>query len=85
MNRQIARQNFTANAKLMITGEYLVLRGASSLAIPLKFGQSLKITVHSGNPSIVWRTYVKGQPWFDAVFSLDEYIIGTLQGRCRQK
>ena len=32
-----------SNGKLLITGEYLVLDGAVSLAIPTKFGQSLTI------------------------------------------
>ena len=34
---------FYSNGKLLITGEYLVLDGAVSLAIPTKFGQSLTI------------------------------------------
>ncbi|MCU0327634.1 MAG: hypothetical protein MUE53_01480 [Chitinophagales bacterium] len=32
-----------AQGKLMLTGEYLALRGATSLALPLKFGQSLEV------------------------------------------
>jgi mevalonate kinase len=68
---------YKSNAKLMISGEYLVLRGAEALAIPLKFGQTLKVSEHSGRPSLVWKTYVKGQHWFDAIFSLDEFVIGN--------
>jgi len=69
--------NFYSRAKLMITGEYLVLRGAQSLSIPLKYGQSLSITEHTGTASLVWKTLVKGHHWFDAVFSLDEFAIGN--------
>ena len=68
---------FYSNAKLMITGEYLVLKGAKALSIPLKKGQGLKISEHQGNPSLVWKTFVKGQHWFDAVFSLNEFVIGN--------
>lgn len=68
---------YRSNAKLMISGEYLVLRGAEALAIPLKLGQTLKVSEHSGSPSLTWKTFVKGQHWFDAVFSLDELVIGN--------
>ena len=35
------KKTFYSNGKLLITGEYLVLDGARSLAIPTKFGQFL--------------------------------------------
>jgi mevalonate kinase len=34
---------FYSNGKFLITGEYLILDGAKSLAVPTKFGQELKI------------------------------------------
>jgi len=37
-------KSYESRAKLMISGEYLVLKGALSLAIPLRFGQKLLIT-----------------------------------------
>jgi hypothetical protein len=64
---------YKSNAKLMISGEYLVLKGAEALAIPLKFGQTLKVSEHSGSPSLAWKTYVKGQHWFDAIVRDREY------------
>jgi mevalonate kinase len=70
-------QNYKANAKLMISGEYLVLRGAEALAIPLRKTQNLKISEHAGTPSLTWKTYVNGQYWFDVIFSLDQFIIGN--------
>jgi mevalonate kinase len=77
MNSSKTTLSFRANAKLMITGEYLVLRGAKALAIPLKFGQGLKISEHTGSPALVWKTYVKDQYWFDAIFSLKDFVIGN--------
>lgn len=44
---------FNASGKLLLFGEYTVLRGTSCLAIPLKYKQELKITSHSGK-SILW-------------------------------
>jgi len=32
-----------SNGKLLLTGEYLVLEGATALAVPTKFGQDLKV------------------------------------------
>jgi hypothetical protein len=66
MNPKQTIKSFHANAKLMITGEYLVLRGAHSLSVPLKFGQTLQLTEHPGIPAIGWTTYVKEHHWFDA-------------------
>ena len=77
MNLDKTIQTYRANGKLMISGEYLVLRGSLSLSVPLSFGQSLTVREHSGTPALVWKTYVKGQPWFDAVFSLNGFIIGN--------
>ena len=34
-------QKFYGNGKLLLTGEYFVLDGALSLALPTKFGQNL--------------------------------------------
>jgi mevalonate kinase len=77
MNPAKTIETYKSNAKLMISGEYLVLRGAEALAIPLKFGQTLKVCEHSGKPLLAWKTIVIGQHWFDAVFSLDEFVIGN--------
>jgi mevalonate kinase len=34
---------FYSNGKLLLTGEYLVLEGATALAVPTKFGQDLSV------------------------------------------
>ena len=58
-----------ANAKLLLSGEYLVLNGAKALAIPLKFGQQM--TVNSIEEKIlIWESSVNGEIWFSAEFSL---------------
>lgn len=42
----------------MLTGEYLVLNGATALALPLKLGQSLEVdTLGSDNNRIYWEAY----------------------------
>jgi mevalonate kinase len=77
MSTAVTSMTFSSRAKLMITGEYLVLRGAWSLSIPLKFRQTLKISEHPGVPALAWKTYEKGKHWFDAVYSLNEMVIGN--------
>lgn len=60
--------NLRANAKLLLSGEYLVLAGAEALAIPLKFGQEL--TVSEGETEkITWVSKGPSGIWFSASFS----------------
>ncbi len=48
-------QNFYSRGKLLLTGEYVVLDGALALALPTKFGQSLKVQpIDSQN--IFWKS-----------------------------
>ncbi len=51
-------QQFRSNGKFMLTGEYLVLKGATALALPLKLGQSLDVdTLGSDDNRIYWEAY----------------------------
>ncbi|WP_405608300.1 GYDIA family GHMP kinase [Polaribacter sp. Asnod1-A03] len=62
--------NFYSNGKLLLTGEYLVLDGAKSLAIPTKFGQDL-VVEKIQEPEIIWGSFTHtGECWFEAVFDL---------------
>lgn len=61
---------FYTHGKLLITGEYFVLNGATAFAIPLKLGQGMDVElVDNGKNLIYWSTSVKKQPWFSTVFS----------------
>jgi len=69
-------QNFYSNGKLLLTGEYVVLDDALSLAVPTKFGQSLKVEPISEN-KILWKSLdKKGDVWFEDVFSYDKIATG---------
>lgn len=62
--------NFYSNGKLLLTGEYLVLDGAKSLAVPTKFGQDLTVT-EIEIPQLIWGSFTNtGECWFEAVFDL---------------
>ena len=59
-----------SNGKLLLTGEYLVLDGAKSLAIPTKFGQDLSVEKIK-EPQIIWGSFTNtGECWFEAVFDI---------------
>ena len=47
---------FKSHGKLLITGEYFVLKGAQSLCIPTKFFQTLKIK-DSKEKNLVWKSF----------------------------
>lgn len=67
-------KQFYSNGKLLLTGEYAVLDGALSLAVPTIFGQSLKIS-EIDSPQIVWQSFdAKGTIWFEATFGLETLI-----------
>ena len=60
-------EKFHAHGKLLITGEYLVLKGALALAVPLNKGQTLSVTdsIESG---LRWRAETLEGVWFEVKF-----------------
>ncbi len=111
MEKQIGDHNFEGSrsgswysrGKLLVTGEYIVLKGSKALALPAKLGQKLEfhqrrikkgdssgdssqaasprtsvregITSRTDDRILTWRTLVKGDKWFEAVFRGPEYTI----------
>jgi len=56
-----------ANGKFMITGEYIVLRGAEALAVPLRFGQSVLLVPNDGE-AVYWEGFEPKGKWFETAF-----------------
>lgn len=69
-------KKFHANGKLLITGEYLVLKGALALAVPLNKGQSLTVTA-SNEPGLNWRAETLDGLWFEVKFDENLTILET--------
>ncbi len=63
-----------APGKLMITGEYLVLKGAKALAVPLKLGQHLTLKPN-GLGLVAWETHYQGKKIFEASFCSETLAI----------
>lgn len=61
-----------AHGKLLLTGEYFVLDGAVALAMPVRFGQTLRVDAAPGD-QLHWKSLDENrQPWFEAAFSLPD-------------
>ena len=56
-------QKYYSYGKFLLTGEYLVLKGALALATPLKLGQSMMVETRHGT-SLQWDAYKPDGPWF---------------------
>ena len=66
------KQEFYSNGKLLLTGEYVVLDGALSLAFPTSYGQSLMVE-SINEPKLIWKSLDEaGNVWFE-----DEFILAN--------
>ena len=63
-------KEFYSNGKLLLTGEYFVLDGAKSLAVPTTCGQDLQIEPIN-QPELIWKSFTNtGECWLEAIFEL---------------
>lgn len=63
-------KEFYSNGKLLLTGEYFVLDGAKSLAVPTTCGQDLTIQKIK-EPQLIWKSLTnEGECWLEAIFDL---------------
>ncbi|MCX6231787.1 MAG: GYDIA family GHMP kinase [Bacteroidetes bacterium] len=70
-----------ANAKLLISGEYLVMNGAKALAFPLCFGQEMCVNLFP-EPLLKWKSKQLDDIWFTASFNLYNFeVISTSDDR----
>ena len=70
---KLETQKFRANGKLYIAGEYTVLDGGLSFAVPTKLGQTLEVKYgdEAIEPQLVWEAYLHdGSLWFSAEFDI---------------
>ena len=64
---------FYGHGKLLLTGEYEVLDGATALALPKKKGQRLNVK-KSTSSDLLWESYdVNGKLWFKSTISLFDF------------
>lgn len=68
-------KSFESRAKLMISGEYLVLKGALSLSVPLRFGQKMTVKENDGTHSVKWKSMINNDFWFNTTLLLPDFRI----------
>lgn len=62
--------HYQAHGKFLLTGEYLVLKGALSLALPLTLGQSLEVEqLETNNNQLHWEAYQPEGKWFSVTLN----------------
>ena len=89
-------QTFQSHGKLLITGEYLVLKGALALAMPTRYGQRMTVSESNGQSAKISWTSInhEGKEWIQAQFDenfqliterneLSERLEKLLQNRCK--
>lgn len=64
-------QFYYSNGKLLITAEYLVLKGALSLGVPTQYGQSLAVHPNSDD-GLTWQAYENDIDWLNFKLFRDE-------------
>ncbi len=65
-------KTFYSHGKLLLTGEYVVLDGALSLALPTKKGQRLEVTSSNKNNQIIWKSFDHNLDlWFEDTFIIE--------------
>ena len=57
-----------SHGKFLLTGEYLVLKGALALALPLEFRQTMTVETCHG-ASLQWDAHKPDGPWFSVILN----------------
>jgi mevalonate kinase len=65
-------QSFFSHGKLLVTGEYVVLDGALSLAIPTKYGQRMEVEFSESDTTLTWYSIDSdGETWYREEFLIE--------------
>ena len=68
-------QKFNSHGKFLLTGEYLVLKGALALALPLKLGQGLEVEqLETNNEQIQWKAWRPEGRWFSVTLNRENLV-----------
>lgn len=65
MNKEA--EKYYSHGKFLLTAEYLVMAGAQAIVLPVNLGQYLRASFTSED-EISWKSYYRGDLWFEATF-----------------
>ena len=68
-------KHYHSHGKFLLTGEYLVLKGALALALPLKLGQSFEVEqLETNNEQIQWKAWRPEGRWFSVTLNRENLV-----------
>ena len=68
-------QKYHSHGKFLLIGEYLVLKGALALALPLKLGQSLEVeTLDFNENRLQWEAWRPEGKWFSVTLNRENLV-----------
>jgi mevalonate kinase len=70
---------YYSNAKLLLTGEYLVLHGALAFAVPLQYGQMLEV-YKTNTENLEWIALENGDEWLKFEISEEDIFRQSSKG-----
>ncbi len=74
-------QRFYSNGKLLLSGEYLILDGATGLALPTNQGQEMFVNSHRSAGILFWESRDHlDHIWFEGSFKLPEFKLIACKG-----
>lgn len=66
---------YYSHGKFLLTGEYLVLKGALAMALPLKLGQSLEVEeLDSSSNRLLWEAFRPEGKWFSVTLNRENLV-----------
>lgn len=75
-------QKYYSNGKLLLSGEYLILDGATGLALPTSLGQEMHVSKTRSEGVLFWESLDEiGDSWFEGSFSLPDLKLISFTGQ----
>ena len=75
-------QKYLSNGKLLLSGEYLILDGATGVALPTSLGQEMHVSHINSEGVLLWESLDEtGDSWFEASFSLSDLNVISFTGQ----
>jgi mevalonate kinase len=75
-------QRFYSNGKLLLSGEYLILDGATGIALPTTFGQEMCVKKLDREGVLFWESLDEsGDSWFEGKFNLPNLKLISFTGQ----
>jgi mevalonate kinase len=72
---KVIKESYHAHGKLLLTGEYFVLCGAKSIALPLQYGQRMEVSQGKEQGILSWKAFMQEGLWFSCDLRMPDFKI----------